>query len=174
MPSFDSTQTENAGAIGRHGPDKSSTISPSTGKAAAQVRRQASRLLDQGMGKATQFAEAGKDQVATKLDDVASVLTIFAGSAREQYGDTAGGYIEAASRSVAAGAEGLRGRTIRGLVAESRIFLAKNAGAAIGTAAVAGFIAARIAKGGLQDDPARFAPEPYAAPVVVVNEGAIA
>ncbi|HEX8421090.1 MAG TPA: hypothetical protein VF638_13875 [Sphingomonas sp.] len=174
MPNLDGTENRLPPVSGVANTDGNSQRGGASAKVAVQVRRQASRLFDQGLVKVNQVAETGKDQAAAKLDDVASVLTSIAGTARDQYGPSVGDYIEKASGFVRSGAEGLRGRTIHGLATDTRVFLAKNAGAAIGTAAVFGFTAARIAKGGLNDDLPPAVPENSPTRPVVAYEGALA
>ena len=174
MPNSDGTESRLPPVSGVSHTDGNSRRGGASGKAAATVRRQASRLLDQGFIKVNQVAETGKDQLAAKLDDIASVLTSVAGTTRDQYGAPVGDYVERASGFVRSGAEGLRGRTIHGLTTDTRVFLAANVGAAIGTAAIFGFAAARIAKGGLNEHLAPAVPENHPTQPVVAFEGALA
>lgn len=151
----DAGSTGGAGASGRSTPTtggQGSTASKgATAKLAAQIRHQVGRLKDQGMTRAGQFADSGKDQFATKLDDIAGIIGSVAGSTEAQYGPAVGRLAHRAAETVSSAAEGLRSNSVGDLVSGSRTVIRDNPGAAIGAAAVLGFAAARIAKGGLQD-----------------------
>lgn len=120
-------------------------------KLAAQIRHQFGWLGDQATNKAGQLAETGKDQLAVKLDDVSGIVASMAGAAEENYGPAAGRLVHRAAESMSSAAEGLRSKSVHGLVSSSRSVIRQNVGAAIGTAALVGFVAARIAKGGTAD-----------------------
>jgi hypothetical protein len=118
-------------------------------KLAAQIRGQAGWLTEQGTKRVTRLAETGKDQLASKLDDVADVIKSVAEPTTEQFGPGASEYVNKAATAVASVAEGLRAKSVHGLVTGAQSALRNNTGVAIGAAAVIGFAAARIAKGGL-------------------------
>ena len=126
--------------------------SSASDKVAGQIRHQVAWLRDQGTAKVTQFADNGKNQIATKLTDVAEVIESIAGSADEQYGPSVGQYVHRAASAVSTAAEELRNRSVDDLVSGSRYLIQNNPGLAIGTAALLGFAAARIAKGGLDEE----------------------
>lgn len=130
-------------------------------KLAHQIRQQLGRLKDQGVTRANQFADAGKSQLATKLDDVADVLTSVAGTTDAQYGPALSKFVQQAARTVSSAAEGLRTNSVSDLVDGSRTAIRDNPGLAIGAAAAFGFAAARVAKGGIQgsDEEAHRQPE---------------
>lgn len=150
MPNSDSASSGASSRTRGSSGAGSSASNGAAGKLAAQLRHQAGRLKDQGITKASQFAESGKDQVAAKLDEVASAVSALAQSTEGQYGPAAGQYVRRAAETVSSAAEGLRNRSVHGLVSDSRTAIRDNAGVAIGTAALLGFAAARVAKGGIQ------------------------
>lgn len=117
-------------------------------KLTMQIRHQLGWLGDQAANKASQLAETGKDQLAVKLDDVSGIVSSMASPAEENYGPAAGRLVHQAAERLSSAAEGLRGKSVHGLVTSSRSLIRQNVGAAIGTAALVGFAAARIAKGG--------------------------
>lgn len=122
---------------------------------AGQVRHQFGRLTQQGVDKATEYAGTGKDQIVTKLVGVADVLESVAGSAEQSYGPQAGDYVRQAAGRLSSFAEDLRGRSVEELFDDSRTAIQNNVGVAVGTAALIGFVAARIAKGGFEDQAPR-------------------
>jgi hypothetical protein len=141
---------------------------------AGQVRTQFSRLKGQGASRLGQLAETGKDQVASKLDDVAQVIATLADTGRGHYGDAAAQYVERYAGTVSSAAESLRRKSVHGLITDSRAFLGNNVGVAVGTAAVLGFAAARIAKGGLHDEADENATQPTSSERTIEPAGAFA
>ena len=133
------------------GDNRRSRGGPASARMATHLRRQFGRLGAQGADKATQLADAGKERVAARLDDVADVVRSIADRSRDQYGPVVGDAIGRAATSVTSLAEALRERTVQGLAEDARRVLSTNIGPAIGTAAALGFVAARIAKGGTGD-----------------------
>jgi hypothetical protein len=118
-------------------------------KFAQQLRRQAGRLRDQGVTKITQLAETGKGQFASKLNDVAEVIESVAEPVEKSYGSSVAEYVRSASRNVRSISDDLQNKSVEDLVSASRSAIGNNAAIAIGTAAFMGFVAARVAKGGL-------------------------
>jgi hypothetical protein len=122
-------------------------------KLAQQLRAQAGRWRDVGTTKMTQLAETGKGQFAAKLNDVAEVIESVAEPVEKSYGSSAAGYVRSASNSVRSLSDDLKNKSVEDLVSASRSAIGNNAGFAIGTAALLGFVAARVAKGGLGEQP---------------------
>jgi hypothetical protein len=120
-------------------------------KLTGQIRHQFNWLSGQAASKATQLAETGKDQLANKLDDVSGIVASTAKTAEQEYGPAAGQFVQRGADALISAAEGLRSKSVHGLVTSSRSLIRRNVGTAIGTAAVFGFVASRIAKGGTSD-----------------------
>lgn len=124
-------------------------------KLAQQLRAQGGRLRDLGVTKMTELAETGKEQFASKLNDVAEVIESVVEPVEEAYGSSVGEYVRSASSKVRSISDDLQNKSVEDLVSASRSAIGNNAGLAIGTAALLGFVAARVAKGGLGEQPAR-------------------
>jgi uncharacterized protein YgfB (UPF0149 family) len=126
--------------------------SPGTGVAAGlveQVKSQTGRLADQGLAKVAELAEGRKEDAAQKLDAVVEIVRGFAGSADSQFGSTLGGAVNRGGDAVEAVAEKLRQNSVGDMVDGTRAVVARHPGLAVGAASLIGFLAGRIAKGGL-------------------------
>jgi uncharacterized protein YgfB (UPF0149 family) len=126
--------------------------SPGTGVAAGlveQVKSQTGRLADQGLAKVAELAEGRKEDAAQKLDAVVEIVREFATNADSQFGGTIGEAVNRGGDAVEAVAEKLRQNSVGDMVDGTRAVVARHPGLAIGAASLIGFLAGRIAKGGL-------------------------
>lgn len=126
--------------------------SPAPGVAAGlveQVKSQTGRLADQGLAKVAELAEGRKEDAAQKLDAVVEIVREFATSANSQFGDTVGGAVNRGGDAVEVVAEKLRQNSVGDMVDGTRSIIARHPGLAVGAASLVGFLAGRIAKGGL-------------------------
>lgn len=115
----------------------------------AQVRNQTGRLADQGLAKAAELAEGRKQDAAQKLETVVEVVRTFAGDVDTRFGSVAGGAVNRGGDAVETVARKLRDSSVEDMVDGTRSILSRHPGLAIGAASVLGFLAGRVAKGGL-------------------------
>ena len=120
-------------------------------KLVGQVREQVSSLRSQAGSKARSFADDGKARATSLLDDVSEVIDEAAQAVDRKFGEDYGDYAHRASTAVSGFADNIRSKTIDDLIDDTRDFVRKSPGIAIGIAAVAGFMLVRLIKTGLDD-----------------------
>jgi len=120
-------------------------------KLVGQVREQVSTLRSQATSKARGFADDGKAKATGLLDDVSEVIGEAAEAVERKFGADYSDYAHRASGAVSGLADKLRSRTVDDLIDDTRDFVRKSPGIAIGIAAVAGFMLVRLIKTGLDD-----------------------
>jgi ElaB/YqjD/DUF883 family membrane-anchored ribosome-binding protein len=120
-------------------------------KLVGQVREQVSSLRSQAGSKARSFADDGKARATSLLDDVSEVIDEAAQAVDRKFGEDYGDYAHRASSAVSGFADSIRSKTIDDLIDDTRDFVRKSPGIAIGIAAVAGFMLVRLVKTGLDE-----------------------
>ncbi len=120
-------------------------------KLVGQVREQVSSLRGEASSRVRSFADDGKARATTLLDDVSEVIDEAAQAIDRKFGEDYGDYAHRASSAVSGLADKVRARTIDDLIDDTRDFVRKSPGIAIGIAAVAGFMLVRLIKTGLDD-----------------------
>ena len=120
-------------------------------KLVGQVREQVSTLRSQATTRARGFADDGKAKATSLLDDVSEVIDEAAQAVERKFGADYADYAHRASGAVSGLADKVRSRTIDDLIDDTRDFVRKSPGIAIGIAAVAGFMLVRLIKTGLDD-----------------------
>ncbi len=120
-------------------------------KLVGQVREQVSTLRSQATTRARGFADDGKTRATSLLDDVSEVIDEAAQAVERKFGADYADYAHRASGAVSGLADKVRSRTIDDLIDDTRDFVRKSPGIAIGIAAVAGFMLVRLIKTGLDD-----------------------
>jgi ElaB/YqjD/DUF883 family membrane-anchored ribosome-binding protein len=141
---------EGAGEVGfvaSAGPDGST----GTDRLVNQVRDQVSTLRGQAGGKLRGLADDGKSRATGLLDDFSEVITDAARSVDQKFGEDYGEYAHRAAGAVSSFADNLRAKTVDDIVDDTRSFIRKSPGIAIGIAAVAGFALMRVVKTGLDE-----------------------
>jgi len=118
-------------------------------KLVGQVREQVTSIRSQATSKARGFADDGKAKATTLLDDFSEVIDEAAQAVDRKFGEDYGEYAHRASSAVSGFADRIRSRTIDDLIDDTRDFVRKSPGIAIGIAAVAGFMLVRLIKTGL-------------------------
>lgn len=116
---------------------------------ADQVVDQSGRLADRGLAKLAELAEDRKQAVAQKLDVVVEVVREFGASVEGRFGGAAGTAIRRGGDAVESAAQSLRTHSVGDFVDGTRSLVSRHPGLAIGAASIFGFVAGRIAKGGL-------------------------
>ena len=120
-------------------------------KLVGQVREQVSTLRSQATSSARGFADDGKTRATSLLEDVSEVIDEAAQAVERKFGADYADYAHRASGAVSGLADKVRSRTIDDLIDDTRDFVRKSPGIAIGIAAVAGFMLVRLIKTGLDE-----------------------
>jgi ElaB/YqjD/DUF883 family membrane-anchored ribosome-binding protein len=120
-------------------------------KLVGQVREQVTSLRSQATDRARGFADDGKAKATGLLDDVSEVIDEAAQAIDRKFGEDYGDYAHRASTAVSGFADRVRAKTLDDLIDDTRDFVRKSPGIAIGIAAVAGFMLVRLVKTGLDD-----------------------
>lgn len=118
---------------------------------ATRLKSDAVRMKDDAGGKAKVIARDGKDKAAGAIASFAKYIEDNASSVDDRMGDQYGDYARTAAASIASLAATIERQDIDELVDGTREFVRKSPAIAIGTAAVAGFIMARMLRGGSSD-----------------------
>lgn len=103
-------------------------------------------LRSQATDKAREYATQGKDKAVTALDNVVQLVDEAAGTIDEKVGDQYGAYARRASESISSLAATLRDKDVDELFRDARDMVRKSPAIAIGVAAAAGFLIARVVK----------------------------
>lgn len=120
-------------------------------KLAGQVREQVATLKSEGVSRARSFADDGKARATGLLDDLGEVIDEAAQAVDRKFGADYGEYAHRASGAVSSLAEKVRAKTVDELIEDTREFVRKSPGIAIGIAAIAGFLLVRVIKTGLDE-----------------------
>lgn len=125
--------------------------SAGTDRLVSQVRDQVSTLKSQAGTRIRGMADDGKERATGLLDDFSEVIADAARSVDRKFGEDYGEYAHRAAGAVSSLADKVRGKSVDDLVDDTRTFVRKSPGIAIGIAAVAGFALVRLLKTGLDD-----------------------
>lgn len=117
----------------------------------SQVRDQVSNLRGQAGSRLRGYADDGKEKASGLLDDFSEVIDDAARSVDQKFGEDYGEYAHRAAGAVSSFAERMRAKSVDDIVDDTREFVRKSPGIAIGIAAVAGFALMRVIKTGLDD-----------------------
>jgi ElaB/YqjD/DUF883 family membrane-anchored ribosome-binding protein len=117
----------------------------------SQVRDQVSGLRDQAGTRIRGFADGGKERATGLLDDFSEVITDAARSVDQKFGADYGEFAHRAAGAVSGFADKVRTKSVDDLIDDTREFVRKSPGIAIGIAAIAGFALVRVIKTGLDD-----------------------
>jgi len=136
------------------GTSRSSAQSGATGFDTADLKDKASakaaEFRDQATDKARGYAEQGKDRASAGLDSVAKMIGDGAGHVDGALGETYGDYVRRAAGAVSGFSDTLRDKDVDELIDDARALVRSTPAIAIGAAAAAGFVLARIIKAGSQ------------------------
>lgn len=106
---------------------------------------------DQAKVKARELAVDGKSRASDAIAGLGKVVSDNAGAIDEKLGTRYGDYARTAARSMQETAAKLEAKELSELGDDAREFVRKSPGLAIGIAAVAGFMLARLFKGSSED-----------------------
>ena len=102
---------------------------------------------DQAKTKAGELAGEGKKKTSDAISGLANLISETAPKIDEQLGEKYGDYARSASRSLQESAAKLDTKSVDELGEDAREFVRKSPGTAVGIAAVAGFLLARLFRG---------------------------
>lgn len=102
--------------------------------------------------KATELAREGKTKASEAISGLGQIVADTAPAIDDKLGAKYGDYARTAARSIQEGAAKLDAKDIGELGTDAKEFVKKSPGVAVGLAAVAGFILARLFKGGKSED----------------------
>ena len=108
----------------------------------------ASDLRGQGSVKAREYADEGKARASAGLDSVAKMISDSASTIDDKLGAAYGDYARKAGDAVADFSASLRDKDVEELLDDARDLVRRSPAIAIGAAAAAGFVIARIVKAG--------------------------
>lgn len=107
----------------------------------------AKEYADQAKVKAKELAEDGKARASDAIAGLGKVVSDNAGTIDDKLGTRYGDYARTAARSMQETAAKLEAKELGELGEDAKEFVRKSPGLAIGIAAVAGFMLARVLKG---------------------------
>jgi len=158
----DAGTTDGAGASGGHTSEARSRFSAAleeakAGAAAlgAEAKERAGAYREQAKstggtwsadakGKASELAYEGKAKASEALSGLSRLVAENAGTVDEKLGAKYGDYARSASKSLQDGADRLNQKSVEELGGDAREFVRSSPGTAVGLAALAGFLFARI------------------------------
>ena len=133
------------------GDDAVGSLGSAKDKLVGQVREQVTSIRSQATSRARGFADDGKARATSLLDDMSEVIDEAAQAVERKFGTDYADYAHRASGAVSGLADKVRAKTVDDLIDDTRDFVRKSPGIAIGIAAVAGFMLVRLIKTGLDD-----------------------
>ena len=119
-----------------------------TGDLKERIASQAGEYKAQATDKARDLANQGKERASGALDDVARLIGDNAAQIDDTVGAQYGDYARRAADMVSGAAESLRGKEVEELLDDARDLIRKSPAIALGAAAAAGFLLARVVKSG--------------------------
>lgn len=102
---------------------------------------------EQAKGKAGELAVEGKTKASDALSSLGNVVAENAATIDEKFGSQYGDYARKASRSLHEASAKLDNKSVDELGEDAREFVRKSPGLAVGIAAVAGYLLARVFRG---------------------------
>lgn len=109
---------------------------------------EALKFKDQAATKASEYAIAGKDKASDALDSLSRLIRDAAGSVDTRLGENYGQYTRKTADVISTAATSLREKEFAAIAEDTREFVRKSPVIAIGVAAAAGFVLARLLKSG--------------------------
>ena len=114
----------------------------------SKASAKASDLRGQAGDKAREYADEGKARASAGLDSVAKMISDSASTIDDKLGAAYGDYARKAGDAVADFSASLRDKDVEELLDDARDLVRRSPAIAIGAAAAAGFVIARIVKAG--------------------------
>jgi len=114
---------------------------------ASEIGEEVGRLYGEASGKALDVARSGKTRAAEGLESLARIIDDSAVTVDDKLGAQYGDFARSAAQTVTNLAGQLEEKDIEELVTATRDFVRKSPAVAIGSAAVVGFMLARLLRG---------------------------
>lgn len=127
------------------------TIRVEAQRKASEIGDEVGKLAAQASDRARSVATQGKTRAAEGLESLAKVIDDSAPQVDETLGKQYGDFARSAAQTVAGLAESLDEKDLDELLAATRDFVRKSPAVTIGSAAVVGFMLARMLRGGKAD-----------------------
>ena len=105
----------------------------------------------QGYDQARAYAVQGKDRATGALDDLLRMINDAADQVDAKLGNQYGDYARQAASGIANFNDALKGKDVDDLFSDARHLIARAPAVAVGTAAALGFVVARLARAGLDE-----------------------
>ncbi len=141
-----------AGQDGDLGGSQSTTdkVSKQASEAAGSVKQSAAGLRGQATDRVRLFAEDGKTKATDALGQLTQILNDAASQVDDKLGKQYGQYARSAADQVQSFGTKLDDTTVDEIFDEARELVKKSPGVAVGIAAAAGFVVARLVAAGLE------------------------
>ena len=123
------------------------TIKSEAQRKASEIGEEVTKLYGQAGDRARDLATKGKTRAAEGLGSLAKVIDDSAGQVDDTLGKQYGDFARQAAQSVAGLAGTLDEKDVDELVEQTREFVRKSPAVALGSAAVVGFMLARLLRG---------------------------
>lgn len=125
---------------------------PNPGKVETEVKTnmktEFANMKDKAAGRAREAAESGKDKASEALEGFGKILRDSAEQIDEKVGAQYGDYARKAADAVDDLAGKMDAKQVDDILEDTRQFIRKSPGAAIGAAAAIGFVLARLVRSG--------------------------
>jgi ElaB/YqjD/DUF883 family membrane-anchored ribosome-binding protein len=128
------------------------TAPPKAPPAPETLRDQAGALASKASEKAKDAAQKGMNHASDALDNVSQMAEDVARTIDEKLGANYGEFARRAASGVASIATSLKSKEVEDLLHDTRDFIRKRPGVAIGAAAAVGFVLTRLVKAGSDDE----------------------
>lgn len=134
-------------ALGREAQAQADTIKEKAMNKQADWQSDAKAYGDQAKAKAGELATQGKAKTTEALSALGKAVSDNAGLIDDKLGEKYGDYARSAARSIQETAAKIDAKSVEELGEDAKEFVRKSPGLAVGLAAVAGFMIARMFKG---------------------------
>lgn len=136
-----------AQALGKEAQDRANNYKDQLQSKSEDWRAEAKAYVEQAKVQAGQLARDGKAKTSDAIAGLGKVVSDSAPTIDEKLGEKYGDYARTAARSMQEAAAKLDAKEIDELAEDAREFVRKSPGVAVGIAAVAGFMIARMFRG---------------------------
>lgn len=135
-------------AIGREAQDRAGTYREKMTASGTDWADEAKNIGGQARDRAASLASDGKNKASDAISGLGKIIADNAGALDDKLGSRYGDYARTAARTMKEAAAKLDSKDLNELGDDARDMIKKSPGLAIGIAAVAGFLLARMAGGG--------------------------
>ena len=137
--------------LGREAQEKAGTYRQKATAAGSEAAEEAKAKSQQARDKAFELANEGKAKASTAISGLSKIVTENAPVIDEKVGPKYGDYARSAAKSIQGAADWVENKDLVELGEDAKDFVRKSPGLAVGLAAVAGFMLARLFRSGPSD-----------------------